>query len=332
MVLSIELRDPLSQLLDALGGGIDLTDVSLMRKRLNQVCEAVPVPGPFASHVLSDSPTAAVLHEYRAVSTGAANGSMQPILLWFHGGGYVMGKALHDDVLCQRFADELGIRVFSLDYPLAPEYPYPHALIAAEFAWGWLLRECVTAKGAPRIAVGGASAGGGLAASLALRLRDRARSSDAQTVQPCLQWLMYPMLDARTRVAAGQPDTFLWTSDCNRQAWHYLLQGSDASLKSLPEHMAAPMAAQPYFSPSEVIDLSGLPAAFMAIGSIDLFHAENSSYAERLQQAGVDCEYHEFADAPHAFDAFAPQASASVTFEFLRMACLLKALFPEDKK
>ncbi|WP_255419294.1 alpha/beta hydrolase fold domain-containing protein [Limnohabitans sp. T6-5] len=296
-----------------------------MRERLNRVCEAVAVPAPFASHPLKGCGCLVVLHEYRPAQSCASD--TWPALLWFHGGGYVMGKALHDDVLCQRFADDLGIRVFSLDYPLAPEHPYPHALLAAEAAWDWLLSEALPSCRTPRIAVGGASAGGGLAASLVLRLRDRSRTTGVQAILPCLQWLMYPMLDSRTRVAQDASDTLLWTGACNRQAWHSLLDTRAAALASLPADMALAMAAQPYFSPSEVDDLSGLPEAFIAIGTIDLFYAENQAYAKRLHQSGVPCELHEFADAPHAFDAFAPQASASVTFEGLRMTCLRNALF-----
>jgi acetyl esterase/lipase len=330
MNLSEELKEPLSLLLDALGGGIDLLDIPAMRERLNRVCEVAAAPAPFAMHHLHRSPGPVVLYEYRPTQSSAD--SRIPALLWFHGGGYVMGKAIHDGALCQRFADDLGICVFSLDYPLAPEYPYPNALMAAECAWDWLLAAAASWCDVSRIAVGGASAGGGLAAGLALRLRDRSRELGGHSVQPCAQWLMYPMLDARTCVQTGAMDTFLWTGECNRHAWHALLAEREVHLRRLPPDRLAAMTTQPYFSPAQVNDLSGLPATFMAIGTIDLFHDENRSYAQRLREAGVPCEFHEFADAPHAFDAFAPLASASLTFEALRMAYLRKALFQGESK
>ncbi|MDN5670169.1 MAG: alpha/beta hydrolase, partial [Renibacterium salmoninarum] len=110
-----------------------------------------------------------------------------PALLWIHGGGYVIGTASQDDRLCQRFADALGIRVASVDYRLAPDFPYPAPLDDCYAALEWL-----TARpdvDATKIAVGGASAGGGLAAALAIRAKDQGE------ITPVFQLLVYPMLD-----------------------------------------------------------------------------------------------------------------------------------------
>ena len=120
-------------------------------------------------------------------------------LLWIHGGGYVIGHPAQDDVLCQRYARELGATVVSVDYRLAPENPYPASLEDCYSALTWLAK--LPAVDSARVAIGGASAGGGLAAALALLTRDRGE------VSPVAQLLVYPMLDDRTvdRDGAGQP-------------------------------------------------------------------------------------------------------------------------------
>ena len=116
-----------------------------------------------------------------------------PALLWVHGGGYVIGTAAQEDAFCRRFADELGAVVAAVDYRLAPEHPFPTPLEDCHDALVWLAeRDEVDAR---RVAIGGASAGGGLAAGLALMARDRG------VVQPALQLLTYPMLDDRTAFA-----------------------------------------------------------------------------------------------------------------------------------
>ncbi len=97
-----------------------------------------------------------------------------PALLWLHGGGYVLGTAAQDDRLCRRFARELGITVAAVDYRLAPEHPYPAPLEDCYSALTWLAG--LPAVDPSRVAIGGVSAGGGLAAALALLARDRARS------------------------------------------------------------------------------------------------------------------------------------------------------------
>ncbi|HJT94762.1 MAG TPA: alpha/beta hydrolase fold domain-containing protein, partial [Mycobacterium sp.] len=113
-----------------------------------------------------------------------------PALLWIHGGGYVIGSAAQDDELCRRFAREVGATVASVDYRLAPENPYPIPLEDCYSALAWLAR--LPAVDPERVAVGGASAGGGLAAALALLARDRGEYRLA------FQHLIYPMLDDRT--------------------------------------------------------------------------------------------------------------------------------------
>ena len=133
-----------------------------------------------------------------------------PALLWIHGGGYVIGKAAQDDALCRRYAHELGATVASVDYRLAPEHPYPTPVEDCYSALQWLVR--LPPVDRSRVAIGGGSAGGGLAAALALLTRDRAEISLAA------QLLVYPMLDDRTvdRKGLDNPWLRLWNQSSNR--------------------------------------------------------------------------------------------------------------------
>jgi acetyl esterase/lipase len=211
-----------------------------------------------------------------------------PALLWIHGGGYVLGSPEQDDARCRSYAAELGIVVAAVRYRLAPENPYPAGLEDCYRALTWLA--ALPGVDGQRIAVGGASAGGGLAAALALLARDRAE------VTPVLQLLSYPMLDDRTVDSAlDKPGFRLWNSGSNRFGWQSYLGGADPAIAV----------------PGRRDDLTGLPAAWIGVGTLDLFHGEDLAYADRLRAAGVPCEVYEVPGAFHGFDAVAPRASVS---------------------
>lgn len=225
-----------------------------------------------------------------------------PALLWIHGGGYVIGAARQDDRLCSGFSRRLGITVASVDYRLAPEHPYPAPLEDCYSALTWL-------AGLPsvdryRVAIGGASAGGGLAAALALLARDRAE------VSPAFQLLTYPMLDDRSSATAHNPNYRLWDTRSNRFGWSAYLGGAD------------PQVAVP----GRREDLSGLPPAWIGVGTHDLFHDEDLAYAERLTAAGVPCEVETVPGAFHGFDLWAPKAQVSQRFFDSQCAMLRAAL------
>ncbi|MBA4025328.1 MAG: alpha/beta hydrolase [Gordonia sp.] len=223
-----------------------------------------------------------------------------PALLWIHGGGYVIGSAAQDDSLCQRFADELGVLVASVDYRLAPEFPYPTPVEDCYGALQWLADRAEVNH--TQIAIGGASAGGGLAASIAILARDRA------VITPIFQLLAYPMLDDRTDTVSTEHR--LWDAKSNRFAW-------DSYLGSTPAEVAAPAHAK---------DLSELPSAWIGVGTLDLFHDEDLTYAARLEQAGVPCTVTEVPGAFHGFDLVA--ARAAVSREFFDTQCgVLRAAF-----
>ncbi|WP_420715844.1 alpha/beta hydrolase [Mycobacterium sp. 663a-19] len=213
-----------------------------------------------------------------------------PALLWIHGGGYVMGTARQDDRLCRGFRSRLGITVASVDYRLAPEHPYPAPLEDCYSALTWLAGLPAVDPG--RIAIGGASAGGGLAAALALLARDRGE------VTPAFQLLVYPMLDDRSSATAENPNYRLWNTRSNRFGWAAYLGDAD------------PRAAVP----ARRDDLSGLPPAWIGVGTNDLFHDEDLAYAERLRSAGVPCEVEVVPGVFHGFDMVASKAQVSQRF------------------
>jgi acetyl esterase/lipase len=223
-------------------------------------------------------------------------------LLWIHGGGYVMGTAQQDDALCRRFARELGITVAAVDYRLAPEHPYPAPLEDCYAALTWLA--ALPAVDPARVAIGGASAGGGLTAALALLARDRGE------VTPTLQLLAYPMLDDRSASGPENPNYRLWSKKSNRFGWAAYLGNAD------------PQVAVP----ARRDDLSRLPPAWIGVGTNDLFHDEDLAYAERLTAAGVPCQVEVVPGAFHGFDAIVPKASVSQSFFASECTALRSAL------
>ena len=226
----------------------------------------------------------------------AAQGAI-PALLWLHGGGYVMGSADAEDLMAKTIALEVGCAVVSVDYHLAPETPYPGSLEDCYAALKWLAAHAGELGIDPnRIAVGGSSAGGGLSAALALLARDRAE------VRLMFQFLIAPMLDDCTcTLATPHPYTgeFIWTPQANRFGWTSLLG-----------HEPGGADVSPYAAAARAEHLEGLPAAFINVGSIDLFLEEDVEYARRLMRAGVPTELHVY---PGAYHGFRMVADARVT-------------------
>ncbi|WP_067672766.1 alpha/beta hydrolase [Nocardia miyunensis] len=212
-----------------------------------------------------------------------------PALLWHHGGGYVMGAADDDDLTCRRIAAETGAIVVSVDYRLAPETPAPGPLDDSYAVLKWL-SDNANALGVDRtrIAVGGSSAGGGLAAALAIRARDTGE------VPVSFQVLLYPMLDDRT-ASTAEPHThtgeFVWTASDNVYGWTSYLG-----------HRPGGDDVSPYAAPARVEDTGGLPPAFLCVGALDLFAGENITYAKRLLEKGIPTELHVHPGGPHGYN------------------------------
>lgn len=211
-----------------------------------------------------------------------------PGVLWLHGGGQLFGTAAQDDAVCRHLADRLGAVVVAVDYRLAPEHPWPAGLDDAYEALEWVAG--LPEVDAARLVVAGASAGGGMAASVALRARDREHPALAA------QLLVYPMLDDRTD--GSDPAHFpgrdpavlrVWDAAANRFGWSAYLAGAGE---------ADPEAAVP----ARAASLAGLPPTWIGVGTHDLFHGEDLAYAARLTAAGVPCQLEVVPGAFHGFD------------------------------
>lgn len=231
-----------------------------------------------------------------------------PTILFLHGGGMVAGNADSDLDLISELAHETGCAVVSVDYRLAPENPYPAALTDALTALRWL-----TAGSGPavldsqRVILGGISAGGGLAASTALRWRD-----DGGAALKALL-LMYPMLDhrsdsgsAKQMIGAGS-----WDASANAVAWGVYLAGANPA---------------PYASPALHDNLAGLPPTFIDVGSAETFRDECVEFASRMWAQGGDTELHVWPGGAHAFDALAPWAQMSKAARAARVTWLRRLL------
>lgn len=196
-------------------------------------------------------------------------------LLWFHGGGTIFGGPEGDHELCSRFARDLGVLVVSARYRLAPEHPFPAGFDDCFAALRWLCDHAAELGVDPtRVAVGGGSAGGGLAAAVAQKAHD-------QRLPPAFQLLLYPMLDDRTTL---RPDhrgrgRLIWTPRSNAYAWTSYLG-----------HRPRADEPRPYAAPARRDDLTGLAPAWIGVGDLDLFHEEDLDYARRLREAGVPVE------------------------------------------
>jgi acetyl esterase/lipase len=235
--------------------------------------------------------------------------SPRPALLWMHGGGFVMGSAAQDDAVCRHFCATLGIVVAAVEYRLAPEYRFPVPVHDCHDALTWLAAQSYVDPG--HIAVGGASAGGGLAAALALLARERGE------VDLAFQLLAYPMLDDRTAIRSNIDERHfrLWNNKANRFGWE--------SFTGLP---AGSPAVNGMAAPSRCDDLAGLPPAWIGVGTLDLFCEEDLTYARRLGEAGVKCQLEVIDGAFHGFDSIKPRAGVARDFRSSQVSALRGAL------
>lgn len=218
-------------------------------------------------------------------------------LLFVHGGGLVVGDAATLDGRNQQLADETGWLVAAASYRLAPEHPWPGALMDVAAAWRWLCgqRPVLGLSGLPLV-VYGMSAGAGLAAALCLWLRREGLD------QPDGQLLVYPMLDHLTGrgVPPDQDGWIGWTCASNQFGWTGYAgpAGPPADL------------SDGVFAPAHAADLSGLAPAWIGVGTLDLFLDECLAYAHRLAAAGVDTALQTYPGAAHAFVRVTGAASA----------------------
>jgi acetyl esterase/lipase len=274
----VDVRDRLAEIGDFTLGAENLAQMRQRRLRdPGPPCDAVE----HVDRVAPGDPDVPVrLHRERA-----ADGP-RPCLISIHGGGYVIGSHLGDDGRFNRWSPLLGCVGISVGYRLAPETPYPGPLEDCYTALRWAYRNAPDLGIDPaRIGIIGGSAGGGLAAGLALLARDRAE------VPVAFQVLSYPMLDDEL-TSSGQADAPLWPPAANQFGWRSYLSGFRAG-DDVPG----------YAVPARAADLAGLPPAFITVGNLDGLLDEDIDYARRLIAAGVPTDLHVFADGAHAFDS-----------------------------
>jgi acetyl esterase/lipase len=221
----------------------------------------------------------------RVHRTAGAEGR-RPAVVTIHGGGYVIGSYDMDDPLLDRWCPALGVVGVSVDYRLAPETPYPGPLEDCYAALRWTHDHADELGVDPgRIGVYGLSAGGGLAAALALLARDRGEVPLAFCLLDC------PMLDDRqTTPSIRAAGLYVWGARSNEFGWRSYLGERYGSVE-----------VPPYAAAARATDLSGLPPTCVVVGSIDGFRDEDIDYAQRLNQAGVPCELHVIAGLPHGY-------------------------------
>lgn len=253
-----------------------------------------------------DGPSPGQSLRLRLYSSGDSPG-LRPCLLWIHGGGYILGCPEMDEQLLCRKVGELGCLVVAADYRLAPEHPYPAALDDCDAALGWILHHAgELGVDTDTLMLGGASAGGGLAAALALRAQDQRPGAIA------FQCLIYPMLDHRTGTSAPESskEFWLWGPEHNRFAWNAYLGPNGLS------HGVSPFA-----SPALAERLDGLPPTYLCIGDQDLFYQEDIDYARRLRDSGTAVELDIVPGAPHGFDKLpAPMSEQALQRRFRVLA------------
>ena len=210
-------------------------------------------------------------------------------ILHVHGGGYILGSPDAHEAAHRKMAAALGCLIAAVNYRRAPETRAPGAVEDCYAVLAWLNRGAADLKlDVTRLGVMGESAGGGLAAALALLARDRG------TYRLAFQHLTYPMIDDRTCTTASPnpyAGEFIWTPESNRYGWRSLLGvepgGEDVS---------------PYAAAARAADLSGLPPTYISVGALDLFIDEDLEFARRLIRSGVPTELHVYPGAYHGFE------------------------------
>lgn len=248
--------------------------------------ENIKIPGPGGE---------IPLRIYTPVAAGA---DALPVLIYFHGGGFVIGDLETHDGLCRQFANEGDFRVIAVDYRLAPEHKFPAALDDAFAAVQWIeAHASELGVDANRIAVGGDSAGGALAAEVT-------QLAKAKGPKIAFQLLMFPVTQIGKETSSFREFAVGYFLDKATLDWffnHYIPEGTDKT-----DTRVSPLNG----------DLKGLPPAYVMLGGYDPLHDEGLAYAKKLQDAGVKVEIADYEGMVHCFiymQAVLPQAVGAVT-------------------
>jgi acetyl esterase/lipase len=278
-------------------------------------------PTPGGDEIISGQP---ISHEERSIN--GPNGNIQisifvstnsksqthPGILWYHGGGFFSGSRFGGVPNLLPFVKELDAVIIAVEYRLAPEYPDPAPIEDCYAALVWVGENLPELGINPeKLMVAGSSAGGGLAAGVALLARDRSG--------PALraQLLQCPMIDDRLESLSSHQyiNEGTFSRGSAETGWNALLGerrcGKDVSI---------------YAAPTRATDLSGLPEAFIEVGSAEIFRDDNVAFAERIWAQGGQAELHVWPGAYHRFQAFAPGAELSVIADRTREAWVKRVL------
>jgi len=292
---------------------LDISDIPAARAGMAAMREQLP---PFEK-------PAAITIEKRTVAGPAGDPDIEltifrplqqapdaPALYWIHGGGFVLGDVDSDLVTPAQVADELGAVVVSVEYRLAPEHPFPAPVEDCYAGLAWTAAHAGELGFDPgKLAVGGLSAGGGLAAAVALLARDRGGPA------LCFQLLDIPEVDDRLATPSMKQftDTPLWNHPNAILSWEaYLGPGHDGG-------------TSPYAAPARATDLSGLPPAYVVTCEFDPLRDEGIEYAQRLIQAGVATELHHYPGTFHGSSGAGAGTAISARMVSDRLAALARA-------
>ena len=277
------------QRLSGVTGMVTDSDVALSRTIMRDTCINLggPVLPAVVEHRSVPSPAGPIgVRHYR--SEGVA-----PALVFFHGGGFVMGDLDSYDALCRRICHDAGVQVFSVDYRLAPEHPAPAAVEDCCAAYAWIAAHAAElGVASARIAIGGDSAGGALTAVVAQWARDSGRP------RPFLQVLLCPIteLNAQTRSRTLFDAGFVLTGH-DMDFFHRLYLGPDQGGSSVEP-------TDPRISPLLATDLAGLPPALVVTAGFDPLRDEGDQYAAALVEAGVPVDLRQMGSMVHGFMNF----------------------------
>lgn len=277
-------------------GGID---VAANRKRLRDACAILLTRIPKGDDVLTEDitiPGVAGAPDIPLRIFRPADRKTNHVLLWMHGGGFFAGHHEDEGIVAIEWVRAMGCTIVSVGYRMTPEHQHPAAVNDCHATLRWV------ASGDPKlgfkpekIAIGGISAGGCLAAATALKARDEGGP------QPCFQLLLIPALDDRNETPSHLEfmDTRSWNRISGVAAWKMYL-GNEVDDATLP-----------YAAPARASSLHGLPPAYLEVAEADPLRDEAIAYASRLMQSGVTTELHVYPGAYHGSTFFQPQAAVS---------------------
>jgi acetyl esterase/lipase len=268
------------------------TALNAMLDHFNNQVQPTPTDVQTTDHEVTAADGTILLARWYRRTSDAGNAAV----LYLHGGGMIVGSVSIFDGAVARYVSRTGVSMLSLDYRLAPEHPHPIPVEDAYTGLTWLAAQAdALGVDANRIAVMGDSAGGGLAAGVAILSRDRGGPALSH------QLLVYPMLDDRNL----SPDPHIapfagWSYDDNITAWDALLGAGHAD-RDIDASAA----------PARLTDATGLPPAYIEVGQLDIFRDEDIRYALTLSQAGVPVELHLHPGVPHEFESIAPDSDVA---------------------